>query len=201
MDVQLFGRPALELLSKRLRRIISLNTATRRHESSFRRTKKALNIPPAASFLLSKNSPIQDHIIFNPPPSAPSVLHTPLKFLPKEDKRRQLLVDSASKFTRTPLPPPIQRPKPDLQRHHLSEADVEEIRRLRTENPEKWSRNKLAKKFNCSSLFIVSICEAPESKQELEKAKVEAVRARWGPRRTMAREDRVKRLALSRRDG
>jgi len=77
---------------------------------------------------------------------------------------------------------------------------VEEVRRLRTSDPEKWTRLKLAKKFNCSSLFVGMCCEAPKEKVEMERAKVETVRAKWGPKRRMAREDRVKRRELAYRD-
>jgi hypothetical protein len=82
----------------------------------------------------------------------------------------------------------------------LSEEDVAEIRRLRTTDPENWTRLKLARKFNCSSLFVGMCCEATKEKIEAEKAKLEALKARWGPKRRMAREDRVKRREAVYRD-
>jgi hypothetical protein len=202
MDMRLLRRPVYDLISGRSHSIFACNVAARRNESTFQRTKKKLNIKPEFSFVFSRSSPQQDHIIFNPPSSAPSVLHTPLKFLPKGDKRRQLL---ANAFTSTlasssSLPPPVIKPKPGYQRHHLSEEDVAEIRRLRTSDPEKWSRLRLARKFNCSSLFVGICCEATKEKVETEKARLEAIRARWGPKRRMAREDRVKRRESSYRD-
>ena len=63
-----------------------------------------------------------------------------------------------------------------------------------------WSVNKLARKFNCSMTFIQMCCQAPSEKKELERQKVEAIKARWGPKRTRAREDRVKRRDLILRD-
>jgi hypothetical protein len=142
----------------------------------------------------------QDHIIFNPPSSAPSVFHTPLKFLPKDDKRRQLLAHSGTSGTASSLPPPVTKSKPNYQRHHLSEEDVAEIKRLRSTNPEKWTRTKLARKFNCSSLFVGICCEAIGEKKAAERTKLEAVKARWGPKRRMAREDRLKRREAVYRD-
>ncbi|KAJ9156400.1 hypothetical protein NKR23_g1527, partial [Pleurostoma richardsiae] len=67
----------------------------RRHKSTANRTKRALSVPPHPSFL-AHGAPVeqqqqlqQDHIIFNPPSSAPSVFHTPFKFLPRSDPRRR----------------------------------------------------------------------------------------------------------------
>jgi len=203
MDVRLLRRPVCDILSGRNHFILAENALFRRHQSSFRRTKKTLNVKPDSSFLFSKMSPQQDHIIFNPPSSAPSVLHTPLKFLPKDDKRRQLLANASTSTiaaSSLPLPPPIIKQKPDYQRHHLSEEDVEEMRRLRALDPEKWSILKLARKFNCSSWFIKYCCDVPIEKVEAQKAKLEATKARWGPKRRMAREDRVKRREAVYRD-
>lgn len=202
MDVRLIRRPVLDLLSGRTQCLLSLNASPRRNESSYRRSKQRLNIRPDSSFLPSNLN--QDHIIFNPPASAPSVLHTPLKFLPKEDKRRQLLASTAARHNAidSTLPPqlPVKRSVPH---HHLSEADVKEIQRLKREFPDDWTCMKLARKFNCST-FFVSIClsqcggDDSQRKQEM-KEKLEAVRARWGPRRRKAREDRSKRYELANR--
>lgn len=202
MDVRLIRRPVVDLFSGRTQCLFAGNIAAQRCESTFRRTKKALNLKPESSFLLSKSTPKQDHIIFNPPASSPSVLHTPLKFLPKDDKRRQLfasattstLANSGSKL------PPVARRSSGYQRHHLTEEDVKEIKRLRSSDPQTWTRAKLAKKYNCSSIFIGMCCEAPTEKVEAAKAQLEAVKARWGPKRRMAREDRVKRREAAYRD-
>jgi hypothetical protein len=42
--------------------------------------------------------------------------------------------------------------------------------------------------------------QAPQEKKELERQKLETVKARWGPRRTKAREDKAKRWELILRD-
>ncbi|RFU30981.1 hypothetical protein B7463_g5359, partial [Scytalidium lignicola] len=159
MEARLIRRPVSDLLSGNFHPSLSIIQCQRRNESSYRRTKRRLNIAPDASFLPSLSSSKQDHIIFNPPSSAPSVLHTPLRFLPKEDKRRQFLTStsltSATTIGRNPfssrLPPLVKRPNPSVQRHHLSEADVAEMRRLYSTDPEQWTRTKLAKKFNSTS--------------------------------------------------
>lgn len=189
-----------------------------RHKSTFRRTRKALRVKPDPSFLPSKTE-TQDHIIFNPPSSAPNVYHTPLKFLPKGDPRRRFysaasLQPSAPPpqdalaaaeaeepqttfqqiaATRTRLPPSV-RPKHE-KKYHLTEPQIEEMRRLRAEDPRQWTRGRLAERFECSQFFVSLCCSAPEMKAEQE-ALAEAARARWGRRRREATEDRATRKVL-----
>lgn len=163
-----------------------------------------LNVKPDMTFGLTKESPKTDHIIFNPPSSAPSVLNTPLKFLPADDKRKELFkrmqLSTLGINDDAKLPPPVLKEKAGYQRYHLTQEDVAEIRRLRMSDPVKWSRLKLARKFNCTSLFIGICCQAPPEKLAYEKAKLEAIKERWGPKRTMAREDRIKRREAVYRD-
>lgn len=203
MDCRLIRRPAIDLLSGRgTQCLLSLKASSQRHQSSYRRTHQHLNIKPDDSFLLSNNSPQKDHIIYNPPSSSPSVLHTPLKFLPKEDKRRQLLTATTAKAA-TPapsrLPPLVRRSK--LPHHHLTDADIAEIQRLKREEPDKWNNHKLARKFNCSSTFM-SICLSQcgyddSATRTVEKARLNGIMERWGPRRRMAHEDRLKRNEMA----
>lgn len=172
----------------------------RRHESSFRRTKQRLRVKPDPSFA-SSTTYTQDHIVFNPPSSAPSVYHTPVKFLPPNDQRRQLFAattDSDSQPQNTRLPPPVR--KPYEKRYHLTAEDMEEIRKLRREDPNVWTRDKLAKKFDCSNLFIGIVCEASQERKESQQKVLEAVQSKWGRRRRIAREDRGKRRETWGRD-
>jgi hypothetical protein len=100
----------------------------------------------------------------------------------------------------TQLPPPIKA-KPKVPHHHLSEQDMAEIQKLKRADPDQWTNAKLARKFNCSSTFI-SIClrecgvDNTERKKEME-AKMEAIKAKWGPRRRKARADADKRYELA----
>jgi hypothetical protein len=120
--------------------------------------------------------------------------------MPKEDKRRELLSIAVSRQPPPArLPPVISKFKPIGVRHHLKDTDIEEIRRLRTSDPDKWTTLRLGKKFNCSSKFIMICCEAPE-KKERERQKLEATIARWGPRKRKAWEDRQKRKDLVLKD-
>jgi hypothetical protein len=163
----------------------------RRNESSFRRTKQRLRVKPDASFTSSPKSAQQDYIIFNPPSSSPSVYHTPLKFMLPEDKRRDLL-----SAIRTDCPTPQLSPavrEPYQKQYTLTSEDIAEVRRLRTSDPELWTRNKLAKQFNCSSLFIGIVCEASQERKQQQVKVLEDIKSRWGQRRRTAREDRTRR--------
>ncbi|KAL8896977.1 MAG: hypothetical protein Q9192_002801 [Flavoplaca navasiana] len=178
--------------------------AARRHESSARRTTKRLRVKPDPSFIPSTlTSQLQDNVIFNPPSSSPSSYQTPAAFLPPSDPRRSLLVrshehDNPYAQPNKRLPPPIQ--KPAEKRYHLKEDEIAEIRLLRQKDPDTWTRKKLAQKFDCSEFFVSMICEASQERKQKQQLALDDIKARWGKRRTYAREDRQKRRILWGRD-
>lgn len=196
----LIPRPSIAASSFSIPCLLRTNVVHRRHESSFRRTKQRLRVKPDPSFASSDNY-TQDHIIFNPPSSAPSVYHTPSKFLPPNDRRRQFIAETSGQTPSSQtskLPPPVR--KSYEKKYHLTAADMEEIRRLRRENPDIWTRDTLAKKFDCSNLFVGIVCEASPERKESQQQILEAVKLKWGRRRRTAREDRAKRRVLWGRD-
>jgi hypothetical protein len=189
-----------------------------RHESTARRHKKLLALPEAPSYTPDRSGP---SLVFNPPSSAPSVYHTPLKFLPKDDRRRTLYNAALTYSTQnahrratspvaaagTPLhtgsylpprpsaalPPPVRTPYD--KKYHLTDKEIEEIRRLRLGDPDKWTRVKLAEKFGCSQFFVGMVVKVPEKAERVSAEYAEA-RKKWGARRKMAREDRERRKVL-----
>lgn len=182
----------------------------RRHQSTFRRTRKALRVKPDSSFLPTTTEPT-DHVIFNPPSSAPNIYHTPMKFLPKDDPRQKLHTlatatrppssivptpssDSPTKTRLIPSVRPIYQKK-----YHLTQVEIDEIRRLREEDPRHWTRVRLGEKFNCSEFFISLCCKSPEIAAEREK-EIEQIKSRWGRSKREAREERVERRKLWGRD-
>ncbi|KAI0468107.1 mitochondrial ribosomal protein subunit L20-domain-containing protein [Xylaria cf. heliscus] len=184
------------------------SAASRRHQSSTSRTKKMLKIPPHPDFLTPYMG--QNHVIFNPPSAPPSVYHTPFKFLPKSDPRRQANLSQllrsasdphASGRSTTQLPPPSRASELREKRYNVTKEQVEEMRKLRAENPEKWSVLNLADKFECSPLFVMMCCRASPEHKANERERLQAIKARWGPIRTTARDDRRKRMALLLRGG
>ena len=189
----------------------------RRHTSSFRRTRKALRVKPDASFAPSATE-TQDHIVFNPPSSAPNVYHTPQKFLPQNDPRRRLSAIAPTSSSSTPPSTPgnasgtaqqptntsgmgvstVLRPRQE-KKYHLTPAQVDEIRKLRAEDPKMWTRVRLAEKFECSQFFVSLCCSSPEIKEQRDK-ELEEIKRKWGRKKTEAREDRQTRKALWGRD-
>jgi len=160
----------------------------RRAQSSYRRTKQRLRVKPDAAF--GQGSQLRGgEIIHNPPSSAPSVYHTPTKFLPPNDLRRTLRQDISTESSEEQELPTVFRDTLE-KKYHLSKADVEEIRRLRLSDPMTWSRWKLARRFQCSPIFIAMVCEVGQQKREIQRQVLQAVQSRWGPKRRMAREDR-----------
>ncbi|KAL8937933.1 MAG: hypothetical protein Q9216_004172 [Gyalolechia sp. 2 TL-2023] len=178
--------------------------AARRHESSARRTTKRLRVKPDPSFAPSSTADqLQHQVVFNPPSSSPSPYQTPAAFLPPNDPRRSLLTQSHEHANphaqpNQRLPPPVK--KPAEKRYHLKEEEIEEIRRLRQEDPATWTRNKLARKFDCSDFFVAMVCEASPSRKAQQQKALDEIKARWGNRRRHAREDRQKRRVLWGRD-
>ncbi|XP_014552957.1 hypothetical protein COCVIDRAFT_108901 [Bipolaris victoriae FI3] len=208
-------KPLLRVCPSTLQPASLLPRTQQRFESTTRRHRKLLALPAAPSYTPSTSSPT---LIFNPPSSAPSVHHTPLKFLPQSDKRRTLYANTHHQLTRTALtsrtspiaspgtplqtsshlppkpssalPPPVRQPY-DKQ-YHLSEQQVAEIRQLRAEDPDTWTRVKLADKFGCSQ-FFVGLVAKNEAKAERVAREHEGMRAKWGGRRREAREERGRR--------
>ncbi|EPE05461.1 ribosomal protein 20 [Ophiostoma piceae UAMH 11346] len=145
-------------------------------------------------------------ILYNPPASAPSVYQTPFKFLPKSDPRRVLNISSMFKaIDAAPATASAGASAPEVNRHfkptekyHLSEEDVAEMRRLRAEDPKQWSVLALAKKYQCSAVFVMLATKgkAGEAHTAASKARLDAVKERWGPIRTKARVERTKRREL-----
>ncbi|KAI1121519.1 mitochondrial ribosomal protein subunit L20-domain-containing protein [Nemania abortiva] len=176
--------------------------ASRRHQSTTSRTKKMLKIPPHPDFLTPQSG--QNHIIYNPPASVPSVYHTPFKFLPKCDPRRQANLSQLLRSNRSPLdpststalPPPTRASEMREKRYNVTREQVEEMRQLRASDPATWSVLKLADKFDCTPFFVMMCCKASPEHKDRERQRLEAIKARWGPVRTKARDERKKRKAM-----
>ena len=174
------------------RQCTNLNTrqTSRRLQSTYQRTKARLRVKPDSTFLPSPSEP-RDHIIFNPPSSIPPVHQTPKLFLPPDDPRQHLHVTQNARK----IPPEGQSPavrQPYAKRYHLKEEDLVEMRRLRKEDPITWTVSKLAKKFECSGLFVSLATDGMAREKQLQQSKVlAAVKSRWGAKRRIAREDRA----------
>lgn len=192
-------RPATALPTLRATLTSGAPAIPRRSHQTTARTKRALRIRPHPSHLLRNRGPAADEILFNPPSSQPSVYHTPFKFLPASDPRRssnlQLLFPESTAGSAPDYLPPALTPE-DPKKYHLSQADVEEMRRLRWEDPETWSLKKLAAKFKCSVTFVQIAAEVTEGYRDKLAEAGRRKRALWGPKKVKAKEERATRLDM-----
>lgn len=90
---------------------------------------------------------------------------------------------------------PVVRPEAP-KTYHLTEADVAEMRRLRTEDPAANSVTALATRFKCPKLFVLMCCHSNVQHQEEMAARKDAIKTRWGPRKAQAVEDRKRRKQM-----
>ncbi|KKY39608.1 putative ribosomal protein 20 mitochondrial [Diaporthe ampelina] len=203
---QTFIRPATRSCVSSTRRTLRQQI---RSKATASRTRRSLNISPHPSFLASDSRQEQDLIIFNPPASAPSVYHTPFKFLPKTDPRRRANLakifeshfapTSGGGVETTDLPtlPPSRKHNPAFDaRGPITKSEVEEMRRLREQDPHKWDVRALSDKYAIPHIFVMMCCQAPKEKLEFERKKMELIRQRWGPIRAKAKEDRHRRTQM-----
>ncbi|KAL2152572.1 hypothetical protein VTH82DRAFT_5756 [Thermothelomyces myriococcoides] len=104
---------------------------------------------------------------------------------------------SSSSSSDDPVPFPSIEGAPRYKaRHHLTKADIEEMRRLRAEDPATHTVQALSRRFQCSKLFVMMCCQAPKEHKDKVRADLERVKQRWGPRRQAAREERRARMGL-----
>ncbi|RFU77212.1 60s ribosomal l20 [Trichoderma arundinaceum] len=215
MDMRsLLLRPASQLLNPlrslptqktTLSAAVSVPLIPSRGHKTTARTKRALKIAPHDSFLPSRSAafPAADSIIYNPPSSEASPEHTPFIFLPRNDPRRlaimRLRSGGSDPTSYTPAEgdlPPEMRYKRRQPKYNLTKEHIEEMRRLRSEDPLTWSVQKLARKFECSTVFVQMAAPAPAEHLQWLKGKLERKMERWGPKRTQAREDRKRRAEM-----
>ncbi|AQZ17008.1 MRPL20 (YKR085C) [Zygosaccharomyces parabailii] len=121
----------------------------------------------------------------------------PASFLPKNDPRRPLTQELAGRdvLANCNAPPvlPGHSTITGSKEYHLTPEHVQEIQKLRSENPQKNSRKALAKHFNVSPLFISLVSEAPKSWKDQMDLRLAEIKSNWHSRRALAREDRKKR--------
>lgn len=117
-----------------------------------------------------------------------SITYTPLRQYATKSKTTNMKMTARVPLEQTSLPngnlfvtrlPPVN-PKVQAtaapaihasyeRKPELGEKEINEIRTLRQQDPETWTRKKLADKFNCSPLFISMVAPTP-SKQPTSPA-------------------------------
>lgn len=109
-------------------------------------------------------------------------------FLPKGDPRR---IETAAPTA--PLPPPLKTPYE--KSYHLTQEDFAEMRKLRAEDPNVWTRVKLAARFGTSQFFVGMVCEASSQRKAEMQTRLATIKGRWGGRKIGARLERRRRRA------
>ncbi|PVU90811.1 hypothetical protein BB559_004427 [Furculomyces boomerangus] len=89
------------------------------------------------------------------------------------------------------LPPPIHPTSSPSKM--LSESEKIEILQLRNQDPVHWTRNRLAKKFGCSPLYIGIIAKCPEWRIRQIQLENEQKWLRMGYKKRMIKINRIKR--------
>ncbi|KAF1813800.1 hypothetical protein P152DRAFT_457169 [Eremomyces bilateralis CBS 781.70] len=79
--------------------------------------------------------------------------------------------------------------------YHLTEQDINEIRRLRLSDPKTWTVAKISQKFKCTEFFVRIVARNREAGKE-HMRQMEEVQKGWGTKRREAREDRYRRQVL-----
>lgn len=92
-----------------------------------------------------------------------------------------------------PLPPEL--PKQWKLNQVLTQADIDEIRRLRMSEPFKWTVTALCEKFECSAALVKAIAAPPASHERYVK-KMAKVQKSWSAGRAKARQERLRREVL-----
>ncbi|KAH3671405.1 hypothetical protein WICMUC_004702 [Wickerhamomyces mucosus] len=127
-------------------------------------------------------------------PSPSISIETPSAFLPSNDPRKSLRT-STKNFANAPA---LSTPRE--QRLNLTPKEVSEIQKLRNEDPEIWTRNSLAKKFDVSP-FTISLVSSPNKSRSGEMTnRLNTIKESWGRQRYLARLDRQKRKTQWYRD-
>lgn len=138
-------------------------------------------------------------LYYNP---APSTVHgsinsetIPKSFMSQNDPRRRIVDELASSDKEVSKVAPSLHNKGE-KTYHLTPKEIEEIKALRSSDPVKYSRSALAKKYNCSRLFISIVSESPKARKEQMMNTLETIKGSWHPKRALAREERKKRKQL-----
>ena len=123
----------------------------------------------------------------------------PLSFLAKDDPRRslvkQLRVNDAveSKYGPAVL---TSKSTQKGKTYHLQPEQIQEIIKLRKEDPVMNTRKKLATQFGVSPLFISLVSSASKQRIEEMNGRLDTIKSKWHKQREVARNDRKKRKQL-----
>lgn len=137
-----------------------------------------------------KPQKVKPGVYYQPSPSIPLPLQkTPNAFLPKSDIRKQATPEY------TPEDVSYMPPLSEIseKKYHLTKEQVEEIVKLRTADPYKYTRKALAEKFGCSEFFVSLVCDCSEERLNDMNNRLEQIQLMWGGRKRAAKEMKAER--------
>lgn len=171
-----------------------------RHSSTSAQIPKLVRVPnkfnnkSSASNVKPTFTPGLHH---HPAPSAGNI-ETPDVFLPQNDPRKGLDLSGRTSALKPSLAPPLSTPRDT--NYNLTPQQVEEIRSLRMNEPEKWTRRALAERFGVSGFTISLVADAnPERSAEMQ-SRLGQIKSMWSEGRKKARIEREKRKEAWYRD-
>ncbi|KAF8527457.1 mitochondrial ribosomal protein subunit L20-domain-containing protein [Hysterangium stoloniferum] len=171
--------------------------ATRRPERPPSKPKDPLIAPSATHYQVGPNLTF----VHRPPPTAPtpfslSIAPASPLLLPPTQVTSSLSEEASVSST---LPPPLWKERKQPEKR-LTPEQVEEIKRLRAEDPVTWTKSRLAAQFGCLPCYISMIAPLKKSANREMLARREEVheanRSRWGERKATAMAIREKRKSL-----
>lgn len=178
-----------------MRRFSSLRPVFRTHKSSTKTRFPAKYNPDRSAF--KQKFVLPAGVSYNPAPAPPTPLETPAAFLPADERAARSFVKDAGAYDVASMPALSPAPR---RTYHLTQADADEIARLRLADPAKWTRPVLAQKFKVSE-FVVGMVSRPSPEHAREmQSRLETIQAQWNEDRTRARKHRKDRKQLWLRD-
>nr|CAG8465493.1 9946_t:CDS:1 [Entrophospora candida] len=113
--------------------------------------------------------------------------------LPSEQPQQNLQTNDDNKniITMDKLPPPLK--KIQKKKYHLTDTDINSIKELRQKDPDKWTRSKLAKKFNCSQMYIGIVAPTTEERKARLKEQLMEQYSKMGYKKKFIKEERLRR--------
>ncbi|CCH58711.1 hypothetical protein TBLA_0A09230 [Henningerozyma blattae CBS 6284] len=153
-------------------------------------------------YLKKRNTP---GLYFDPAPSSSTGSINsetiPLAFLPPNDPRRKFAeqIRQNDRLNVSDAPSVLlskSSSRPEGKTYHLMPEQIEEIKKLRASDPEKYTRKVLAKQFDVSPLFISLVSSASKERLTEMDRRLKLIKNRFHPKRAIARDDRKKRKEL-----
>ncbi|ODV88441.1 hypothetical protein CANCADRAFT_33034 [Tortispora caseinolytica NRRL Y-17796] len=140
----------------------------------------------------SKSEPIlpPGKLTYFPSPTIANPLYTPELFIPGSEARKKnqalkkLCLQNDVRFEDPTLPPLLSSSK--YTKYNVTADQVEQIRKLRAENPEINTVQTLSRQFNCSPVFISMVAPAPDSWKSTLEQKLAETKSLWTKERMLA---------------